>query len=126
MRQKKFVLDIVNLCDSLPKGYAYAVFSRQLIRASSSVGANYRAAGRAKSDADFINKLKMVEEEADECSYWLDLILSLEGINTKETSRLLKEAEEILAITIASIVTVRKRVSATGRKSNIVNRKSER
>lgn len=126
MRQKKFVLDIVDLCDSLPKGYAYAVFSRQLIRASSSVGANYRAAGRAKSDADFINKLKMVEEEADECSYWLDLILSLEGINANETSRLLKEAEEILAITIASIVTVRKRVSATGRKSNIVNRKSER
>lgn len=113
----------MNLCDSLPKGYAYSVFSRQLIRCSSSIGANYRAAGRAKSDADFINKLKIVEEEADESCYWLDLILSLEGINTDETSRLLKEAEEMLAMTVASIVTVRKRVSATDRKSNIVNRK---
>lgn len=123
MRQKRFVLDVVRLCDSLPKGYAHGVFSRQLIRASSSVGANYRAAGRAKSDADFINKLKIVEEEADECCYWLDLILSLEGINTNETSRLLKESEEILAMTVASIVSVRKRVTATARKSNIVNRK---
>ncbi|NVK84991.1 MAG: four helix bundle protein [Cytophagia bacterium] len=123
LRQKRFVLDVVNLCDSLPKGYAYSIFSRQLIRCSSSVGANYRAAGRAKSDADFINKLKIVEEEADESCYWLDLILSLKGINSNETTRLLKEAEEILAITVASIVTVRKRVSASDRKSNIVNRK---
>lgn len=125
LRQKKFVLDVVSLCDSLPKGYAYEVFSKQLIRSSSSVGANYRAAGRAKSDADFINKLKIVEEEADESCYWLDLMLSLEGVNVAESARLLKECEEFLAMTVAAIVTVRKRVEANSRKSNIKNRKSE-
>lgn len=118
-------MDVVSLCDSLPKGYAYEVFSKQLIRSSSSVGANYRAAGRAKSDADFINKLKIVEEEADESCYWLDLMLSLEGVNVAESARLLKECEEFLAMTVAAIVTVRKRVEANSRKSNIKNRKSE-
>ena len=130
-RHRRFVLDIVDLCDSLPKGYAYAVFARQLIRASSSVGANYRAAGRGKSTADFINKLKIVEEEADECGYFLDLILALKGVNKEEANRLFKESEEILAMTVAAIVTARKNMvskkeksSSPTRKFNIENRKS--
>ena len=112
-RHKRFVLDVVGLCDSLPKGYSSGVFSRQLIRSSSSVGANYRAAGRGKSTADFINKLKIVEEEADESCYWLDLIGELKSVNIIESKRLLKEAEEILAMTVAAIKT------AKARKSNI-------
>lgn len=112
-RHKRFVLDVVGLCDSLPKGYSYGVFSRQLIRSSSSVGANYRAAGRGKSTADFINKLKIVEEEADESCYWLDLIGELKSVNIIESKRLLKEAEEILAMTVAAIKT------AKAHKSNI-------
>ena len=112
-RHKRFVLDVVGLCDSLPKGYSYGVFARQLIRSSGSVGANYRAAGRGKSTADFINKLKIVEEEADESCYRLDLIGELKSVNINESKRLLKEAEEILAITFAAIKT------AKARKSNI-------
>ena len=114
---------MVNLCDTLPKGYAYGVFAKQLIRAASSVGANYRASGRGKSTADFINKLKIVEEEADECGYFLDLILALNGTDKKESARLLKESEEILAMTVAAIKSAR-RNDSKNRTSNIVNRKS--
>lgn len=117
------MLDVVALCDSLPKGFAYGVFSKQLIRAASSVGANYRASGRGKSTADFINKLKIVEEEADECGYFLDLIMALKGTNTQECHRLLNESEEILAMTVAAIKSARRNESKT-RTSNIVNRKS--
>lgn len=119
-RHKRFVLDIVSLCDSLPKGYAYSVFSRQLIRSSSSVGANYRAAGRGKSTADFINKLKIVEEEADESCYWLDLLGELSQVNVKESNRLFKESEEILAMTVAAIKTAKGRLKT----SNIKHRNS--
>ena len=115
-RHRKFVLDVVTMCESLPKGYAYSVFSRQLVRAASSVGANYRAAGRGKSTADFINKLKIVEEEADECGYWLDLIMALGGVDKDRTGKLFKESEEILAMTVAAIKTS---------KSNIKDRKSK-
>lgn len=121
-RHRRFVLDVVALCDSLPKGFAYSVFAKQL-RAASSVGANYRASGRGKSTADFINKLKIVEEEADECGYFLDLIMALKGTNTQECHRLLKESEEILAMTVAAIKSARRNESKT-RTSNIVNRKS--
>lgn len=122
-RHRRFVLDVVGLCDSLPKGFAYGVFAKQLIRAASSVGANYRASGRGKSTADFINKLKIVEEEADECGYFLDLLLALHGTNKQETARLLKESEEILAMTVAAIKSARNNKTKT-RTSNIVNRTS--
>ncbi|KYG79593.1 four helix bundle protein [Roseivirga ehrenbergii] len=124
-RHRKFVLDIVHVCDALPKSYSNGVFARQLIRASSSVGANYRAAGRGKSTADFINKLKIVEEEADECSYFLDLILALNRSNTSEVQRLIKESEEILAMTVAAIKTARSNAASNTRTSNMVNRNSE-
>lgn len=113
------MLDVVALCDSLPKGFVYGVFAKQLIRAASSFGANYRASGRGKSTADFINKLKIVEEEADECGYFLDLIMALKGTNAQESHRLLKESEEILAMTVAAIKSVRRNESKT-RTSNIV------
>ena len=83
----------------------------QLIRSSSSVGANYRAANRAKSDKDFINKLKIVEEETDESMYWLELFIEISEVNHKEINRLILEANELLAITVASIKTTRKRIS---------------
>jgi four helix bundle protein len=70
------------------------------------MGANYRAASRAKSTADFINKLKIVEEEADESLYWLELLKELDK-NNPEIDRLLKEGNELLAITVASIKTAR-------------------
>jgi four helix bundle protein len=82
-------------------------FSKQLIRCSSSVGANYRAACRAKSLADFINKLKIVEEEADESIYFIELIEELDTSRRESLTPLKKEANELLSIIVASINTAR-------------------
>lgn len=107
-RQRKYVLDILAMLDELPKGRSFDTISRQLSRCSTSVGANYRAACRGKSTADFINKLKIVEEEADECLYFMDLLTELKGTNVQELNRLLKEGDEILAIIVASIRTAKR------------------
>jgi len=104
-RQRQYVLDMLAMIEALPQGYSYSVIGRQLTRCSTSVGANYRAACRAKSTADFIHKLKIVEEEADECLYFMDLLTELKGTNLDVLKRLLKEGEEILAIVVASIKT---------------------
>ena len=109
-RHRRFVLDVVGLCDSLPRGRSYDVFARQVIRSASSVGANYRAAGRAKSTADFINKLKIVEEESDESAYWLDLIGELKNVNKEQSKKLMREAEELLAMTVAAIRTAKSNI----------------
>lgn len=117
-RTRKFAADCWNLCARFPVSREYNAYCNQLIRCSSSVGANYRAACRAKSDADFINKLKIVEEEADESMYFLELLKEVSQKEHSEMTRLHKEADELLAITVASIKTMR------NRKSKIGNRKS--
>ena len=109
-RKKKFAIDCWRLCSKFPTTREYDAFCRQLIRCSASVGAIYRAACRAKSDADFLNKLKIVEEEADESMYFLEIFLIISSKEHHEIERLLKEANELLAITVASINTVRKRI----------------
>ncbi|PIQ48816.1 MAG: four helix bundle protein [Cytophagales bacterium CG12_big_fil_rev_8_21_14_0_65_40_12] len=106
-RQRTFVLKVFEMIDDLPNGLVYDTISKQLIRCSTSVGANYRAACRAKSTADFINKLKVVEEEADECLYFLDLLSAVKNTNINVLSELMKVANEFLAITVASIKTAK-------------------
>ena len=86
----------------------------KLIRSSSSVGANYRAAQRGKSTADFINKLKIVEEEADESMYFLELLIEVMDSNQEELKILHKEANEIVSIVVASINTARKNQNHPG------------
>ena len=110
-RTKQFNLDCIEFCSKIPKSREYDSLVRQLIRSSSSVGANYRAANRAKSDRDFINKLKIVEEEADESMYWLEIFNEILSVNKQENIKLIKEANELLAITVSSIMTVRKRIN---------------
>ncbi len=109
-RTKRFAIDCWKLCKDMPKSREFDAWARQLIRCSSSVGANYRASQRAKSTADFINKLKMVEEEADESVYWLELFQEVLGFNQKEINLLKQEANELLAIVVASIKTARKNI----------------
>lgn len=106
-RTKKFAIDCWNLCSKFPKTREFDAFCRQLIRCSSSVGANYRAACRAKSKADFINKLKIVEEEADECQYFLELFIEIDSENKIEIEKLINEANELVSIMVASIKTLR-------------------
>jgi four helix bundle protein len=110
-RTKKFAADCWSLCAKFPVSREYNAYCNQLIRCSSSVGANYRAACRAKSTADFINKLKIVEEEAGESMYFLELLLELSDKEHKEMKRLHSEANELLSIIVASIKTLRNRKS---------------
>lgn len=107
VRTQQFALDCWNLCSKFPTSREFDAYCRQLIRCSSSVGANYRAACRAKSNADFINKLKIVEEEADECMYFLELFLKINLKESIEIKRLLVEANELVSIMVASIKTMR-------------------
>jgi four helix bundle protein len=95
---KQFVIDIIRFADPLPSDTATTVIKKQLIRAATSVGANYRAACRARSKADFISKITIVEEEADECQYWLELFAEIKNSYTDQIRPLLDEAGELTAI----------------------------
>lgn len=111
-RNKMFVIQTLNLMETLPSNRIYDAIVRQLVRSSTSVGANYRAAYRAKSSADFVNKLKIVEEESDESSYFLDLLLEMDkGQNKEKINLLLKESNELLSIYSASIITMKKKLT---------------
>ncbi|XMO86196.1 four helix bundle protein [Algibacter sp. AS12] len=107
-RTKQFALDCWGFCFKVPKSREYNAFVNQLIRSSSSVGANYRASQRAKSTADFINKLKIVEEEVDESVYWLEIFEEILSEHSEEVLMLQKEGKELLAITVASINTAKR------------------
>lgn len=102
-RFKRFAIDCALLIKELPGNTVNNAYARQLIRSSSSPGANYRAAQRAKSKADFINKLKIVEEELDESMYFLELIEHFNPPYVVKCRALRSEANELLAITVASI-----------------------
>ena len=107
-RTKSFALKIIDLVETLPKGKTADVIGRQLLRAGTSVGANYRAACRAKSLADFIAKMGIVEEETDETIYWMELLIKAGLINQNDIDDLLNEAHQLVAMTVASIKTAKK------------------
>jgi len=97
-RTKKFALKIIKLANDLPKNSVGRIIEKQLVRAGTSVGANYRAACRAKSNADFIYKINVVEEEADETQFWLELIIEAGLLKEDLVNPILKEAKELTAI----------------------------
>jgi four helix bundle protein len=111
-RNKEFVLGVVKYVDALLNAYSPQVFGRQVIRCASSVGANYRTSCRAKSQADFINKLRIVEEEADESIYFLDWLISIFEKNKVQAENLINEADQLLAIYVASIKTMKAKVAS--------------
>jgi len=102
VRTKKFAIEVILSDEDLPYMTSTNVITKQLMRAATSVGANYRSACRARSKADFISKIAIVEEEADECCYWLELLFEFERIDHSVYSKLHKEAEELTAIFTAS------------------------
>jgi len=108
-RTKQFALRIIRLVESLPKGRTSDVIGRQLLRSGTSVAANYRAACRARSTADFISKMGIVEEEADESIFWMEILVDAKIMEKKLLSDLMNEADELLAIFVASIKTARKK-----------------
>lgn len=102
VRTKRYALNVIEFCDSLPHRKLAWVLGDQLMRAATSVGANYRAACKARSTAEFIAKIGTVEEEADECQYWLELIGEAKLASRDIVQPLLKEATELTAIMGAS------------------------
>ena len=106
-RTKTFANRVVKLCSALPSDSAAQTLGKQLLRSGTSVGANYRAVCRAKSSADFINKLRIVEEECDESLFWMELLVENNFVKVSLLDDLMKEANEILAIVVASAKTAR-------------------
>jgi four helix bundle protein len=107
LRTKRFGLRVIRVVQALPRTAEAQAIGNQLLRSGTSVEANYRAACRAKSTADHINKLKIVEEEADESLYWLELLVEAEIMPHALLAELMKEGDEILAIIVTSIKTQR-------------------
>ena len=101
-RTKKLAINIIRLTDTLPKSDSTTILNRQIIRSATSVAANYRAACRARSKADFVNKLGIVEEEADETLFWIDMFIESGKVKKENIINLYKEADEIVAIFSAS------------------------
>jgi len=101
-RTKQFNIDVIRLCENFPKNAAGFEIAKQLIRSAGSVGASYRATKRAKSTADFIYKVEIVLEEADESHYWLEIVRDSNLKNGIEVDKLIKEAAELTAIFAAT------------------------
>ena len=116
-RTKQFALRIFKLVDALPRTIQGRAVAAQLIRSGTSVAANYRAACRARSKPEFVAKFGVVEEEADESAFWLELIIETDLLSAAKVKPLLVEAGEIVAIMASS--------KKTAAKSQIANRKSQ-
>ncbi|MEX0702752.1 MAG: four helix bundle protein [Planctomycetales bacterium] len=107
-RTKTFALRVIRLVAALPREPRCDVLGKQLLRCATSVGANYRAACRARSPSEFRAKLGIVEEEADESSYWIELLVESGMMKPESVQGLLDEANELVAMIVASIRTSRK------------------
>ncbi len=106
-RTRAFALAVVGLVEDLPRGRSADAIGNQLLRCGTSVGANYRAACRARSRKEFLAKLGIVEEEADEAQFWLDLVISRGLADTDRVVCLREEARQLVAIVVSSIRTAR-------------------
>ena len=110
-RTQRFALAAIKFCESLPKDETSRILARQLLRSATSVGANYRSAHRARSTADFISKMGVVVEEADESAYWIELITATQETDKDKSAPLHREADELVAIAVSSINTARKKLT---------------
>ena len=118
-RTKQLALRIIKLINSLPPTTTAQVIGKQVLRSGTSVGANYRAACRAKSTADLLHKLAIVEEEADETLYWLELLIEAEIIPAEKLNSLVEETNEITAMIVSSIKTLKSKQTNIPKKSKI-------
>jgi four helix bundle protein len=121
LRTKQLALRIIRVYRSLPKTVEAQVIGRQMLRSGTSVGANYRAVCRARSDAEFVSKLGIVIEEADESQYWLELLVEAEIVRGRRLASLMTDLHEIVSIFVAARETARDRIQ----KSKVKNQKSK-
>ena len=123
-KTKKFSANVMRFVDKIPRTVAGRIIADQLGRSSGSVGANYRAVCRAKSTKDFIFKMFIVQEEADESMFWMEMLIEIGLFKENDLHALLDEADQIVAITVASIKTAGKN-SRKNQQSKINKQKSE-
>ena len=124
-RTRFFAVNLIRFCRTLPRTDESRLIARQLMAAGTSVGANYRAACRRRSDADFINKLGVVIEEADETAYWMEILVDAEIVTAKRVERLLREADEFVRIFVRSRETARQNARARALAKKKANRQSQ-
>jgi len=129
-RTKRFSLRVLRLVAALPNTMQGRAIGKQLIRSGTSVGANYRAACRGRSRAEFVAKLGVVEEEADESAFWMELVVESGLLAARQVRPLLEEAHALVAIMASSKISARKRLANrpgrnNNRQSTIDNRKSK-
>ena len=117
-RLRTFGIRIVKMVDNMPNTVSSMAIAKQIVRSGTSPAANYRAACLAKSDKDFINKLKMVEEELDETVHWLDMIIACNILPEDRVNNLFIEGQELLKIISSSILTMKQKIDG------VINRKS--
>jgi four helix bundle protein len=109
LRTKEFALRVIRMVQALPRNRVATAIGGQVLRSGTSVGANYRSACRARSQAEFISRMHIVLEEADESHYWMELLVASHLVPERRLSALMKETEELVAIAVASINTARKK-----------------
>ena len=110
-RLKSFAVRIIKMVDKMPRRISADAIARQIVRSGTSPSANYRAAILGKSDKDFLNKLKLVEEELDETLHWLEIIIEVEILEPNKLVNLHNECHELLKIIVSTIVTVRNKIN---------------
>ena len=115
-RFRKFSIKIIKLVNAMPNNIAGNAIAKQIVRSGTSPAANYRAACLAKSNKDFLNKLKMVEEEIDETSHWLNIIIDAELLPKEQVEELYDESVELRRIVARSIITIKQTIDANERK----------
>jgi len=108
-RTKQYALRIIRLYSALPTGVAAQVMEKQLLRAGTSVGAHYREASRARSDAEFISKLEVGLQELDESSYWMELLTESQTIDAARLENLMGESNELIAILTTCVKKVKQK-----------------
>ena len=111
LRLKEFAIRIIKMVDCMPRTISSDAIARQIVRSGTSPSANYRAALLGKSDKDFLNKLKMVEEELDETLHWLEIIMETEMMKPERLEDLHNECHELLKIIVSTIVTMRNKIN---------------
>ena len=111
LRTKKFSLEIITLVEKLPLSISGKAIANQIVRSGMSVGANYRAVCRARSDREFVSKMNIVLEEADETLFWLEIISDKKWVNDSDLQFLLNEGNQLTAIFVSSLKTVNSRIN---------------
>lgn len=111
LRTKNFSLMIIDLAEKLPNSISVRVVANQIVKSGTSVGANYRAVCRSRSDREFVSKMNIVLEEADETLFWIEIIMAKQWINKQELEDIWKDGNELTAIFVSSLKTVNNRIN---------------